>query len=81
MILPYSEHIRKPLIIDHKINLVHRNHIKKIEIGDYEYNSLDFFYWLGLVATDGSIAKKDPVISITQCKEASARTTIVVENL
>ena len=69
MILPYSEHIRKPLIFDHKINLVHRNHIKKIEIGDYEYNSLDFFYWLGLVATDGSIAKKDPVISITQCKE------------
>ena len=27
-----------------------------------------FFYWLGLVATDGSIAKDQPVISITQCK-------------
>ena len=68
-ILPYSDHIRKPLIFDHKIDLVHRNHVKKIKIGEYEYSSIDFFYWLGLVATDGSIAKKDPVISITQCKE------------
>ena len=43
--------------------------LSEINIGDYTYDSKDFFYWLGLVATDGSIAKKDPVISITQCKE------------
>ena len=68
-ILNYAENIRKPLIFDHKIELVNRKHIKELKIGDFSYDSMDFFYWLGLVATDGSVAKKDPVISITQCKE------------
>ncbi len=67
--LKYSESYRKPLIFDHRIDLVKRKHNETLTIGKWTYNTMDFFYWLGLVATDGSIAKKDPVISITQCKE------------
>ena len=67
--LKYYDNIRKPLIFDHKIELINRKHVNEIIIGEHTYDAKCFFYWLGLVATDGSIAKKDPVISITQCKE------------
>ena len=49
--------------------LINRKNVNEIIIGEHTYDAKCFFYWLGLVATDGSIAKKDPVISITQCKE------------
>ena len=67
-LLKYTNCYRKPLIFTHSIDLSHKENITSLNIGDYSYNPLDFFFWLGLVATDGSVSKSDPVISITQCK-------------
>lgn len=67
-LLNYIECYRKPLIFTHSIDLTNKTQLKVLKIGDYEYNPIDFFFWLGIVATDGSVSKSDPVISITQCK-------------
>ena len=66
--LKYNKFYRKPLIFTHSIDLTNKEKMTSLNIGNYSYNPIDFFFWLGLVATDGSISKSDPVISITQCK-------------
>ena len=67
-LLEYNKIYRKPLIFTHSIDLSHKEKVSTIDIGNNRYNAIDFFFWLGLVATDGSVSKSDPVISITQCK-------------
>ena len=67
-LLKYNKFYRKGLIFTHSIDLTSKNKTTSINIGNNSYNAIDFFFWLGLVATDGSVSKSDPVISITQCK-------------
>ena len=67
-LLEYNKIYRKPLIFTHSIDLSHKEKVSTIDIGNNRYNAIDFFFWLGLVATDGSVSKSDPVISITQSK-------------
>ena len=67
-LLEYNKIYRKPLIFTHSIDLSHKEKVSTIDVGNNRYNAIDFFFWLGLVATDGSVSKSDPVISITQCK-------------
>ena len=73
-LIKYTNCYRKPLIFTHSIDLTYKETMTSLTIGNYTYNSLDFFFWLGLVATDGSVSKSDPVISITQCKTQNIET-------
>ena len=65
----YSSVWKKHIVLDHKIKLDKKNNPEYINIGKFDYRMLDLYYWLGIVATDGHLSKRDPVIIITQCKD------------
>ena len=67
--LKYSSIWRKHIVVDHKIKIDKKNNPESLSIGNFEYKMLDLYYWLGIVATDGHLSKRDPVIIITQCKD------------
>ena len=67
--IPYSHVWRKHIVLDHKVKLNQKNNSEDTTIGSYDYNQLTLYYWLGIVATDGHLTKKDAAIIITQCKD------------
>ena len=64
----YTNIWRKHIVVDHKINLELPDNPDMIKIGNNDYEMKTLFYWLGMVATDGHLSKRDPVVIITQCK-------------
>ena len=65
----YCDIKKKPLVFDHKIKFEETKDPTEVKIGSFVLDSEDFYFWLGIVATDGSLSKKKNTISISQCKE------------
>lgn len=66
--VPYLEIKDKRIVVDHEIKF-DNSEVLEIKIGDFTYNAKDFFFWLGLLVTDGTISEKKNICSIMQKKK------------
>lgn len=70
--IPLSEVKGKRIVVKHNIDLS-ANNPDVIGIGDYTYEPKDLFFWLGMVASDGSISEDRNNVSIIQRKASNLK--------
>lgn len=59
----------KRFAIQHEINLSNNSKVTEVKIGNYFYDAELFYEWLGLMATDGHVARTRNRCAITQSKK------------